>query len=86
MEYQVASSDVYGNHALTAVVSIEMFLGPVTNIKALVEPGLPIRLAWQKTDFGATEGYNVYRNGVRQNPEILSVAAYSDRSILPDCR
>ncbi len=78
MRYQVAASDVYGNHALSEEASIEMFLGPVKNVQVLVEEGRPIRLAWQKTDIIATEGYNVYRNGVRQNPAILSAAAYAD--------
>jgi len=77
MEYQVASSDVYGNHALTGVASIEMFLGPVKDVEVLVEAGEPVRIVWDKTD-AITEGYNLYRNGTRQNPAILTSSFYSD--------
>ena len=77
MEYQVASSDNIGNHALSGTASIEMFLGPVKDVEVLVEEGEPVRLTWAQTD-AITEGYNLYRNGVRQNPEILSMPAYAD--------
>lgn len=77
MEYQVASSDEYGNHSLSGSATLEMYLGPVKNFTALVEPGQPIRLAWADTD-NVTEGYNLYRNGARQNGSVVSDPFYSD--------
>jgi hypothetical protein len=77
MEYQVASADVYGNHALSNISSIEMFLAPVKDLEVLLEAGEPVRLAWASND-NATEGYHLYRNGVRQNDSLLNNASYID--------
>ncbi|MBN8456246.1 MAG: VCBS repeat-containing protein [Verrucomicrobia bacterium] len=65
-EYRVASADPRGNENSTDPITIELLVSPVNNLQALLREGSPTSLTWQSTDPTVT-GFNIYRNGVKQN-------------------
>lgn len=77
MTYAVAASDVLGNEALGPTATIELFVGAVTNLRATVDPETGTALAWVATD-NTGVGYNVYRNGSKQNSTPLTTLTYND--------
>jgi hypothetical protein len=81
-QYEIASSDNYGNESRTAPISFEFFVDAVTALKATVREGHPTELQWQFSD-PAGVGYNVYRNGVKQNGQIIPIGTKSFTDNLP---
>ncbi len=65
-DYRVSSVDSHGNENATPVLTIEMLVSPVTNLQILVRDASPTSMTWDSTDPTVT-GFNVYRNGVKQN-------------------
>jgi hypothetical protein len=75
--YVVAAVDAIGNQNPSAAAAIVLLVGPVSNLSALVAPGQGPALSWTSSD-STVVGFNVYRNGVKQNPSLLSSPAYAD--------
>ncbi|MBL9167077.1 MAG: VCBS repeat-containing protein [Verrucomicrobiales bacterium] len=77
MSYTVASVDALGNEAISSAANIELFVGAVQNFTALVRSGEPPQLTWNSSDNTAV-GYNVYRNGIKQNGAPLTALQFTD--------
>ena len=77
MSYTVAAVDALGNEALSSAANIELFVGAVQNFTALVRSGEPPELSWTSSDNTAV-GYNVYRNGIKQNGTPLTALQFTD--------
>ncbi len=77
MTYAVAAADTLGNEAKGPTASIELFVGAVNTLRALVDPAIGTVLTWASSDATAV-GYNVYRNGVKQNPSLLTTLTFTD--------
>lgn len=75
--YTVGASDALGNENLSAQASIQMLVGAVGNLQVLINQGQAPVLTWTSDDSTAV-GYNVYRNGVKQNATLLTTASYVD--------
>jgi hypothetical protein len=75
--YVVAAVDAVGNQSPSAAATIQLLVGPVSNLSALVAPGQGPALSWTSSDSTAV-GFNVYRNGVKQNASLLSLLTYTD--------
>jgi hypothetical protein len=83
--YVVAAVDAVGNQSASAPALFQLLVGPVDNLSALVVPGQPARLNWSSSD-ATVAGFNVYRNGIRQNRALLTAAAYVDNLPLSDAQ
>jgi hypothetical protein len=81
--YIVGADDFIGNESQSLPASIQMLVGPVVNLAVVSQPGQAPVLTWAAGD-PATAGYNVYRNGVRQNASLLTQPAYTDNLPLSD--
>jgi hypothetical protein len=81
--YVVAAADAIGNENPSLPATIQLLVGPVTNLTALVVPGQAPVLTWTSSDSTAF-GFNVYRNGVKQNTALLSSLSYADSLPLAD--
>lgn len=77
MTYTVGADDALGNEALSQPAIIEMLVGAVNNLQALADSGQPPVLSWSSSD-GTAVGFNVYRNGIRQNSTPLAATSYAD--------
>jgi hypothetical protein len=77
MIYAVAAADTLGNEAKGPTATLELYVGAVANLRATVDPAVGVTLAWTSTDPTGT-GYNVYRNGAKQNAAPLSTLTYTD--------
>ena len=77
MSYTVASVDSLGNEALSDPVSFQLLVGAVNNLQALVTIGQAPVLTWTSADPTAV-GFNVYRNGIKQNGSLLTSSSYTD--------
>ena len=75
--YVVAAVDAVGNQNAGAPATLVLLVGPVGNLSVVLTPGQAAVLNWTATD-GQTVGYNLYRNGVKQNPSLLVTPAYTD--------
>lgn len=75
--YTVGASDLLGNENLSAPASIQMLVGAVGNLQVLVNQGQAPVLTWTSDDTTAV-GYNVYRNGIKQNAVLLTSPNYVD--------
>ncbi len=75
--YTVGAADALGNEALSAASTVELFVGAVNSLQALVDGGQSPALTWTSGDATAV-GFNVYRNGIKQNPALLTGASYAD--------
>jgi hypothetical protein len=82
MNYAVAAVDSLGNEALSGSVSIELLVGAVNNLTALSSAGQAPLLTWISSDVTAV-GFNVYRNGVKQNATPLSGPQFTDAIGVP---
>jgi hypothetical protein len=76
--YYVAAVDAIGNENPSTNVSIQLLVGPPGSISVLVVQGQSPVLTWTQGDSTAV-GYNVYRNGVRQNASPLTALTYTDQ-------
>jgi hypothetical protein len=81
--YIVAAVDAVGNQSASAPVLFQLLVSPVDNLSVLVAPGQTPELSWSSSDT-TVAGFNVYRNGIRQNGTLLSSAAYVDNLPLSD--
>jgi hypothetical protein len=81
--YVVASVDFIGNENPSAPASIQLEVGPVNNLSALVVPGQAAVLSWTSTD-STVVGFNVYRNGIKQNASVITSTNYTDTLALSD--
>jgi hypothetical protein len=77
MSYTVGAVDSLGNEALSPAVSFQMLVGAVSQLQAVVVSGQAPALTWTSTD-GTAVGFNVYRNGIKQNSQIVSNANFTD--------
>ncbi len=75
--YTVSSADVTGNENLSTPATIDMLVGAVEHLAVLVNSGQAPVLSWTSSDTTAI-GFNVYRNGIKQNASALTVASYTD--------
>jgi hypothetical protein len=76
-EYRIATVDQYGNENRSEPVVIELLVSPVTSLHVLYRRGNANSLTWESNDPTVT-GYNIYRNGVKQNGAPLVNRAYTD--------
>ncbi len=81
--YIVAASDAIGNENPSAPAAIQLLVGPVSNLSALVVPSQAPVLNWTSSD-STVVGFNVYRNGVKQNTSLLSLLTYTDSLPMTD--
>ena len=81
--YVVDSSDAIGNQNPSAPVTNILLVAPVVSLAVVANQGQAVLLSWNSTDASAT-GFNVYRNGVRQNPNPLPGTNYTDNLPLAD--
>ncbi|MGH7953948.1 MAG: hypothetical protein ACREFE_18780, partial [Limisphaerales bacterium] len=77
LNYTVGADDALGNEAMSSPATIEMLVGAVNNLQALVNIGQAPVLSWTSTDSTAV-GFNIYRNGIKQNSAPLAAATYTD--------
>ncbi|HWH72139.1 MAG TPA: hypothetical protein VNT26_22440, partial [Candidatus Sulfotelmatobacter sp.] len=70
MTYTVAAADTLGNEALSDPVTFQLLVGAVGDLQALVNLGQAPVLSWTSSDSTAV-GFNVYRNGIKQNASLL---------------
>ncbi|MBI3867281.1 MAG: VCBS repeat-containing protein [Verrucomicrobia bacterium] len=82
MSYTVAAVDNLGNEALSAPAVIELFVGAVQNFTAMIRAGQAPVLSWNSSDNTAV-GYNVYRNGVKQNGAPVTALQFTDSLGIP---
>lgn len=82
MSYRVAAGDSLGNEALSGAASIELLVGAVSTLVANSTPGQPPVLSWVSTD-GTAVGFNLYRNGVKQNATPFATPTYTDNLGIP---
>ncbi|MBI5387108.1 MAG: VCBS repeat-containing protein [Verrucomicrobia bacterium] len=66
MNYTVGALDVLGNEALSQPATVQLLVGAVNHLQALVNIGQAPMLSWISDDPTAV-GFNVYRNGIKQN-------------------
>ncbi|GAA5115391.1 hypothetical protein GCM10023212_00010 [Luteolibacter yonseiensis] len=77
-EYRVASVDSHGNENFATPVTIELLVSPVKNMQVLVRDDSATSISWQSDDATVT-GYNVYRNGTKQNGAPLTNTFFVDQ-------
>ena len=77
MSYTVAAADALGNEAASLPATIQLLVGAVNNLQALVSVGAAPALTWESGDPTAV-GFNVYRNGIKQNAAPLATGMFSD--------
>jgi len=77
MSYTVAASDALGNEAVSDPATIQLLVGAVNNLQAIVDVGAAPVLNWTSGDPTAV-GFNVYRNGIKQNSARLTAPTFSD--------
>ncbi|MCX8155476.1 MAG: FG-GAP-like repeat-containing protein [Verrucomicrobiae bacterium] len=77
LSYVVGAVDALGNEALSQPAVFEMLVGAVKNLEVVHNLGQSPILTWESDDPAAV-GYNVYRNGVKQNTAPLTTPAFTD--------
>ncbi len=82
MSYRVAAGDSLGNEALSSAASIELLVGAVSTLVANVNADQPPLLSWVSADNTAV-GFNVYRNGLKQNDTLLTTPTFTDNLGVP---
>lgn len=82
LQYEVAAADSYENESRAGPVPFEFFVDAVGSLLAQVNQGQPTVLSWAFND-PAGVGYNVYRNGVKQNGQPVPVGTKTFTDLLP---
>lgn len=77
INYVVSAADALGNEATSIPATFQSLVGAVGNLQALVSTGLSPTLSWVSTDNTAV-GFNIYRNGIKQNAALLNNQIYND--------
>jgi Bacterial Ig domain/Protein of unknown function (DUF642)/Divergent InlB B-repeat domain len=75
--YVVSAADKVGNENASSPASIQLLVSPVSNLSVLVTAGQATVLNWTSND-GTTVGFNVYRNGIKQNASPIVGNSYTD--------
>jgi fibronectin type 3 domain-containing protein len=81
--YVVAAADALGNENPSAPATLQLLVAPVNNLSVLVSSGQATTLSWASTD-GSVVGFNLYRNGIKQNAALLTGTGYVDNLPMPD--
>jgi hypothetical protein len=81
--YVVAASDFLGNQSNSTPATINLPVSPVSSLSVLVATGQGPVLTWVSTDNTAV-GFNIYRNGVKQNASLVTATTYADNLPLAD--
>jgi len=76
-EYVVSSSDDIGNENLSNPVTFNLTVGAVSNLEATLSHGNVPELTWESSDPNVV-GFNVYKGGIKLNPDPISDTAYKD--------
>ena len=77
MSYTVGANDALGNEALSAPTVIELLVSAPDNLSALVNVGGAPMLSWHSSD-PTVVGFNIYRNGIKQNAAPLAGTNFTD--------
>lgn len=77
LSYTVSAADALGNEAMSDPVAFEALVGAVNSLQALVNASQAPVLSWVSSDPTAA-GFNVYRNGIKQNANPLAGTTYTD--------
>ena len=77
MSYTVGGVDSLGNETISAPATMELLVGAVNNMQALVQTGTGPALSWTSSD-GTAVGFNIYRKGIKQNSSLVSSNSYND--------
>jgi hypothetical protein len=80
MSYTLAAADALGNESVSDPATFQALVGAVNNLQALVNAGQAPVLSWVSTDPTAI-GFNIYRNGIKQNATPQPGVIYRD--VLP---
>ncbi|HEX7863031.1 MAG TPA: FG-GAP-like repeat-containing protein [Verrucomicrobiae bacterium] len=75
--YTIGALDTAGNEAVSTPASISLLVGGVRDLVAVATMGQPVALSWANDDNTAV-GFNVYRNGLKQNASVLAQPNYVD--------
>lgn len=75
--YVIAAADKVGNENASAPALIQLLVSPVVNLSVLVTAGQATVLNWVGND-GTAVGYNVYRNGIKQNASPIPGSTFTD--------
>ena len=81
--YVVAAADAVGNENPSSPTTLALLVGPVSSLSVAVTVGQPVVLSWVSSDPQAV-GFNLYRNGIKQNPSLLTNDTYADSLALSD--
>jgi hypothetical protein len=81
--YIVSAVDAVGNENPSAPASIQLLVSPVNNLSVLSVLGQAPVLTWTSND-PTVAGFNVYRNGIKQNPALLTATNYTDNLPMSD--
>ncbi|HTI72392.1 MAG TPA: fibronectin type III domain-containing protein [Candidatus Limnocylindria bacterium] len=82
MVYRVGALDQIGNEALSDTSTIQLLVGAVNQFTVLATEGQAPYLTWTSTDPTAV-GFNIYRDGIKQNSTPIPAAAYLDSLGIP---
>lgn len=77
LAYTVGALDNLGNEALSLPAQYELYVSAVKNLEVVYNLDQAPILTWQPGD-EVTVGYNVYRNGVKQNAAPLTSPTFTD--------
>lgn len=77
MTYTVSAADALGNEAMSDPVTFQVLVGAVNDLQVLVDAGQAPALSWASSDPTAV-GFNIYRNGIKQNANPQPAASYTD--------
>ena len=75
--YVVGASDKIGNENPSTPFALALLVGAVDTINVSVTAGQAPTLTWVSTDPTAV-GFNLYRNGIKQNASLLVGTSYTD--------
>lgn len=75
--YTVTALDGVGNEASSEPASIALLVSAVNHLQVFVDAGQAPQLTWTSDDPAAV-GFNIYRNGIRQNTAPLASLAFVD--------
>jgi hypothetical protein len=80
--YTIGAVDSIGNEALSAPATIQLLVGAVSQFTVLANQGQAPYLTWTSDD-STVVGFNVYREGIKQNPSPVPSPGYLDTLGIP---
>ena len=81
--YVVSAADSIGNENASVPAAITLLVSPVSHLLVQVNYGQAPSISWVSPDPTAV-GFNLYRNGVRQNAALIPGTNYTDQLPLSD--